>query len=296
MYNIRSALSLSIVLNRNKLETGVKMGLQLRLAHYDDKEVLLALFAGLLSIGDDKTKINSAIRDMRYTNQNQYSGDFWPICFLVLEDQDVANPTIHGAIAFGADSKVYAIRIQEDYQGKGYGKLLMSAAAQYVQATKCDALVLTAIKTSIEFYKKLGFEFQQEDIDDLKNGKAVVEFIRPGNSIPGSLSGDKFKSLCHLDSLAENQGVTIDPLYTKLVEKLKSKSFLSYCEAHKDIYDEINDAEASTPKTAPTASSSEITSQQSSSPTFFSSESKENLSLLRDKEVKRDRCCSCAFM
>lgn len=273
------------------------MGLQLRLAHYDDEEVLLALFEGLLSLDDDKTKINSAIRDMRYTSQNQNRGDFWPICFLVLEDQDVANPTIHGAIAVGAESTVYAIRIQEDYRGKGYGKLLMSAAAQYVQAARHDALVLTAIKTSIGFYQKLGFEFQQEDIDDLKKGKAVVEFIRPGNSIPGILSDDNFKSLCHLDSLAENLGVTIDPLYTKLVDKLKVTGFLSYREAHKDIYDEINAAKASTPKTAPTASSSGITSQQSSSSTFFSSESsKEKSPLLRDKEVKRDRCCSCAFM
>jgi hypothetical protein len=51
-------------------------------------------------------------------------------------------------------------------RGKGIGKLMVQTLKKYTTSADCDSITLTAIRSSIGFYKKLGFKAMNSSDDD----------------------------------------------------------------------------------------------------------------------------------
>ena len=255
------------------------MRLQLRLANFKDKSVLFKQFAGLLS-DDEEKQVNGATYTMLNTDKIQNS-HFPPICFLVLEDID--TNTIYGAIAFSS-AGVYAIHIEKQLRNLGYGRLLMSAAAEYVKAAKCDSICLTATETSVPFYERLGFKFEAAG--------NIMRF----NAKKGRLSGEQFVSLCQLEPFANQLNVTIDPLYTEFLQKVQSvNTWFHLGTAHDYIYNKKNTSVDLSPEKV--VSSDKESKKPAESFTFFNpgnQNSTESTPLVTQPQSAA-RCCSCTI-
>ena len=89
----------------------------------------------------------------------------------------------------GAEGEVYAIYVRREWQGRGYGRGLMAAAAGWLRETGCSSLGLwvLAANPAVKFYERIGGRviarrmelFGGQEFEELAMGWDRIDHLRP---------------------------------------------------------------------------------------------------------------------
>ncbi|MDF3055146.1 MAG: Acetyltransferase domain [Gammaproteobacteria bacterium] len=123
---------------------------KLRLARANDCTPAYRLFKGLLSEKNEKMFSAAFMRMSQKYPISSYSRNF-PVIVILEDDQQ----RIIGAVSF-VNNEIIAMRVNENEQGKGYGKLMLSMVAKSLPKHNAF-LKLESTEQAQDFWKSQGF-------------------------------------------------------------------------------------------------------------------------------------------
>jgi GNAT superfamily N-acetyltransferase len=137
------------------------MEIKLRKATDEDIPTIFSLIRELAIFEEGLHKVENSVEQMRAEK------DFFD-CYLAEDNGKIIGMSLYYFAYYtwvGKSLYLDDLFVKEEYRGKGVGKILMQKMMDVAREEKCNRLRLQVLRdnyNAIEFYKKTGFEIDQE--------------------------------------------------------------------------------------------------------------------------------------